>query len=324
MIIMNKNKIIVILGQTSTGKSDLAVEIAKQVNGEILSADSRQVYKGLDLGTGKITKREMKGIPHYLLDLVSPKSVYTVNQFQKQAFKKISEISKKGKVPIICGGTGFYLDSILNETIFPNVPPNKKLREQLEKETTENLLSSLTKLDPIRAQNIDAKNRVRLIRAIEIAQALGQVPSLKTNQNQPDTLSAPAESVSGAEPSRFQVLKIGLTLPPEVLRARIKTRLLARIKKGMIGEIENLHKNGLSWKRMENLGLEYRYVAKYLQGQLNKKEMLEKLEIEIWHFAKRQKTWFKRDKNTIWIDPTKNSEKIRMIKEIKKFLLKKD
>lgn len=304
---MNKKvRVIVILGQTSTGKSDLAVEIARQINGEILSADSRQVYKGMDLGTGKITKREMKGIPHHLLNIVSPKKVYTVNQFQKQALKKITEISKKGKVPIICGGTGFYIDSILNETAFPNVPPNKELRQELEIETTESLLNLLIKLDPIRAQNIDTNNRVRLIRAIEITQVLGQVPSLNNSSN------------------KFQVLKIGLILPAEILRARIKTRLITRIKKGMIKEIENLHSNGLSWKRMENLGLEYRYVAQYLQGKLNKNDMIERLEIEIWHFAKRQKTWFKRDGDTIWIDPTKNSDKLKALEQIKKFLIKKD
>ena len=125
------NKIIVILGQTSTGKSDFAVEIAKLINGEIISADSRQVYKGMDLGTGKITKKEMKNVTHHLLDIISPSKVFSVNDFQKKANKKIEEIIKKGKVPIICGGTGFYIDAVVNGTIFPNVPPNKKLREEL-------------------------------------------------------------------------------------------------------------------------------------------------------------------------------------------------
>jgi tRNA dimethylallyltransferase len=325
---MEKHKIIVILGQTSTGKSDFAVEVAKEVGGEIISADSRQVYRGMDLGTGKITKKEMRGVPHYLLDIASPKRIFSVSDFQKQAQKKIKEIEKRparpplsgaggGKIPIICGGTGFYIDSITNGTIFPEVPPNKKLREQLSKKSAEQLFKILKKLDGERAKNIDKNNGVRLIRAIEIAKALGKVPVLKLNKTSMDTNSAMAEFVSMP---RFKILKIGLTLPPEILKERIRTRLLARIKKGMIKEVDNLHKNGVSWKRMNVLGLEYRYVSLYLQGKMNKEEMIEKLNTEIWHFAKRQKTWFKRDPNIIWIDPRKKSEKARIFREIKKFI----
>ncbi|MFA6392865.1 MAG: tRNA (adenosine(37)-N6)-dimethylallyltransferase MiaA [Candidatus Paceibacterota bacterium] len=322
------DKIIVVLGQTSTGKSDLAVEIAKKINGEIISADSRQVYKGMNLGTGKITKKEMRGIPHHLLDIYSPSKVFTVNEFQKMAFKKIEEIISRGKVPIICGGTGFYIDAIVNGTVFPNVPPNKKLREELSKKSAGELLKILIKLDKNRVKNIDTNNPVRLIRAIEIATAIGKVPPLghKPRLGPKDTNSAMAEFVSS---NKFEVLKIGLTLPPEILKERIKTRLLARMKKGMIKEVENLHKSGVSWKRLNALGLEYRYVALYLQKIKNlpslrlrqaKNEMIEKLYTEIWHFAKRQKTWFKRDPNTLWIDPRKNTEKTKALREIKKFL----
>jgi tRNA dimethylallyltransferase len=297
-----KPKIIVVLGQTTTGKSDFAVEIAKQIGGEIISADSRQVYKGMDLGTGKITKKEMREVPHHLLDVISPSKIFYVSDFQKRAFIKIEEIIRKNKTPIICGGTGFYIDAVINGTIFPEVPPNKKLRSILDKKTTEQLFEVLKKLDNNRAQNIDKNNKVRLIRAIEIAKALGKVPSLSANKN------------------KFDVLKIGLTLPQEILKERIRTRLLSRIKKGMIKEVENLHKNGVSWKRMNALGLEYRYVALYLQNKMTKEEMIKKLNTEIWHFAKRQKTWFKRDINIIWIDPRKNSEKSKVQKEIIKFL----
>jgi tRNA dimethylallyltransferase len=142
---MRNMKIIVILGQTSTGKSDFAVEVAKKIDGEIISADSRQVYKGMDLGTGKITKKEMQNVPHYLLDVISPSKVFTVNDFQKIAFKKIEEIINREKTPIICGGTGFYIDSIINGTIFPNVKPDKNLRMVLEKKTTEKLFEILKK-----------------------------------------------------------------------------------------------------------------------------------------------------------------------------------
>lgn len=297
------NKIIVILGQTSTGKSDFAVEIAKQINGEIISADSRQVYKGMDLGTGKITKKEMCGVPHHLLDVTSPSKVFSVSDFQKLATKKIKEIIKKDKVPIICGGTGFYIDTIISGNILPEVPPNKKLRDELEKKSTEQLLDILIKLDFERAKNIDIKNRVRLIRAIEICKTLGKVP--------------PRQGLGGRS---FDFLKIGLTLPPEILKERINTRLLKRIKKGMIKEVDNLHKEGVFWKRMEALGLEYRYTSLHLQGKLSKEEMIEKINTETWHYAKRQKTWFKRDQSIIWIDPTKNKDKNLVFKEVKKFL----
>lgn len=296
----NRPKIIVILGQTSTGKSDFAVQIAKKVKGEIISADSRQVYKGMDLGTGKITKYEMQGIPHHLLDVANPKKVFSVSGYKKLADNKIKEILKRGKVPILCGGTGFYIDAVVNGTILPEVAPNAKLRAMLAKKSVVELFKMLKKLDPSRAKNIDSKNPVRLIRAIEIAKALGKVPKVK----------------SGTE---YDALKIGLTLPDEVLKKRIYARLLARIKKGMLKEIENLHKSGVSWKRMNELGLEYRYGAMYLQGKITKKEMIEKLNTESWQYAKRQKTWFKRDKDTVWIDPRKNKEKLEIFRTVKQF-----
>jgi tRNA dimethylallyltransferase len=299
---MNKSKLIVILGQTSTGKSDFAVEIANKIGGEIISADSRQVYKGMNLGTGKITKGEMQKVPHHLLDVISPSKIFYVSDFQKLVNKKIEEIIRKNKTPIICGGTGFYIDTIINGTVFPEVSPNKKLRSILDKKTTEQLFEMLKKLDSNRAKRIDKNNKVRLVRAIEIAKALGKVPILSENKN------------------KFDVLKIGLTLPPEILKEGIRIRLLFRIKKGMIREVEKLHENGLSWKRMDNLGLEYRYVALYLQKKMEKEEMIKKLNTEIWHFAKRQKTWFKRDLNIIWIDPRKKSDKLKAQKEIKEFL----
>lgn len=307
------NKIIVILGQTATGKSDFAVEVAKQFGGEIISADSRQVYKGMDLGTGKITKKEMRGVPHHLLDVVSPRNkTFSVHDFQKLALKKIDEIIKKGKVPIICGGTGFYIDAIVNGNIFPEVPPNEKLRKKLYSKSAIALFEYLKKIDPRRAKDIDQKNKVRLIRAIEIAKAIGKVPCL-TGQN------------------NFEVLRIGLAFPPEILKERIYTRLLARINLGMIKEIENLHtKAKVSWKKLESFGLEYRQVALYLQSNEYKKrnaltpslasDWVKKLNSQIWHFAKRQNTWFKRDPNTIWINPSKKTDRAKALKAINKFL----
>jgi tRNA dimethylallyltransferase len=296
-----KPKIIVVLGQTATGKSDFAVQVAKEIKGEIISADSRQVYKGLDIGTGKINKKDMQKIPYYLLDVALPRKTFSVSMFKKLADKKSREIFKKGKVPIIVGGTGFYIDAVVDGIVLPEVEPNKKLRATLEKKSAQQLFSMLKKLDPVRAKTIDQSNPVRLIRAIEIASALGSVPKVKIEQ-------------------KYDVLKIGLALPDEVLKVNIQTRLAARMKKGMLKEIQKLHTDGLSWKRLEALGLEYRYGALHLQGKITKQEMIEKLNTEICHYAKRQKTWFKRDKDIIWIDPREIHEKAKAMKKVKEFL----
>ncbi len=282
---MQKKKVIVVLGQTATGKSDLAVKIAKKFNGEVISADSRQVYKGLDIGTGKITKREMRGVPHHLLDVANPKTKFTVAEYQKLTIYAMAEMVERGKVPILCGGTGFYIDAITRGTIFPEVPPNLKLRKILEKKNIKELFIILKKLDKTRAKNIDAKNKVRLIRAIEIVKALGRVPK-----------------ITEVKPM-YDFIKIGLHLPENKLRERIKARLQKRIKVGMLNEAKKLHEQGLSWKRMEELGLEYRFMALYLQKKITKEVMLEKLNSEIYKYAKRQMTWFKRDKEIKWFLP---------------------
>ncbi len=290
---MQKPKVIVILGETATGKSDLAVKIALRLRsgqaqgGEVISADSRQVYKNLDIGTGKITKREMLGVPHHLLDVANPKKVFTVAEYKKLAETKIKEIIARGKIPIICGGTGFYIDAITKGIVFPEVPPNLKLRKTLEKKPTQELFKILKQLDKTRAKNIDAKNKVRLVRAIEIAKTLGKVPAI-------------AQTVP-----EYEFIKIGLFLPEKLLKEKISKRLLSRIKKGMLTEVKKLHKAGLSWKRMEELGLEYRFMALYLQNKITKQKMVEKLNSEIYRYAKRQMTWFKRDKEIKWFDASK-------------------
>lgn len=296
-------KVIVICGQTSTGKSDFAVQLAKKISGEIISADSRQVYIGLDLGTGKITKNEMQGVPHHLLDVIKPNKVFNVSDYKKLADKKIKQIIKNKNVPIICGGTGFYIDAIINDSVLPEVAPNKKLRKELENKTASELFNILKKLDPTRAQNIDNNNPVRLIRAIEIASAIGAVPIVKQDL------------------TTYKVMKIGLTLPDEILKERIHKRILKRIKQGMVKEVQALHANGLSWARMDDLGLEYRYISQYLQGRMTKSEMIDKLDTETWHYAKRQKTWFKRDKNTIWINPQNRKEVLEVYVKVEKFLI---
>ena len=277
-----KSKIIVIVGPTASGKSDLSVKIAKEKNGEIISADSRQVYKGLDIGSGKITKREMRGVPHFLLDIANPKKVFTVADFKRLGQKAIDDILSRGKVPVIVGGTGFYIDALVFDMDIPEVPPNKILREKLEKKTIEELFSKLEKLDSERASEIDSQNKVRLVRALEIVDALGKIP--KANKTE-----------------KYDAEWIGIDWSNEVLKERIHTRLLKRIKSGMIKEVENLHAKGLSYKRMESLGLEYRYMARFLKKEITREQMISELETKIWQYAKRQRMWFKRNKDVKWI-----------------------
>ena len=311
-------KLITILGPTSSGKSELAIKLAKRFNGEIVSADSRQVYKGMDIGTGKVTpdtknssnfstgqvKKKYifihQGIPHYCIDVASPKRRFTVTQYRKLAIKAINKIHKKGKVPILCGGTGFYIQAVVDGIIIPQVKPDWKLRKKLEKKTAEWLFKKIKKLDPKRAKTIEKKNKRRLIRALEIIiKTKKPVPLLKKH------------------PLPYPVLLIGIKRPFEELKKLIKKRLLKRLRQGMILEVKQLKKSGVSWKRLEEFGLEYRYLSRYLQGKLNFKEMIERLQKESEHFAKRQITWFKRDERIKWVKNYNIAEKL-----IKNFLNK--
>ena len=299
-----KPKIYVIVGPTASGKTTYSIKLAKKVGGEVISADSRQVYRGLNIGTGKVTKKEMAGIPHHLLDVADPKKVFTVADFQKLATKKIEEIIKRGQTPIIVGGTGFYIQAIVDNLVLPEVAPNKKLRANLEAKPPSQLLAILKKLDPIRAQTIDSKNPRRLIRAIEIAKKLGRVPTLNFER---DRFSC-NEMGSREKLREYHFEIIGLKVSQEELNKKIHDRLLARLKHGMIAEVKKLHQNGLSWKRMEELGLEYRYLARFLQNNPpvggTKTEMIEQLEKAIINYSKRQMTWFKRDERIAWLTST--------------------
>lgn len=269
-------KVYVILGQTATGKSNLAVKLAKKINGEIISADSRQVYKNLDIGTGKITKKEMRGTPHHLIDVAEPKKVFTVSEYQKSAIYAMADIIKRGKTPIICGGTGFYIDAITKGTVFPEVPPDFKLRKYLTLLDGRQLMLILKKLDPARAKNIKDKNeqnnKVRLIRAIEIAKTLGGIPKMR-------------ERV----PS-YKFIKIGLYLSPEKLKKKVEKRVKKMFKDGLLDEIKKLKKKGVSKKRLQEFGFEYDDPTE---------EKVIKMTIK---YAKRQMTWFKRDKDIKWFD----------------------
>jgi len=297
---MPTKKLITILGPTASGKSALAVKLARKFKGEVISADSRQIYKGMDIGTGKITKKEMEGIPHYLLDVVSPKKRFNVIQYRDLALKSIDKIFQRKKIPILCGGTGFYIQSIIDGIIIPEVKPDWKLRKKLEKKSIKELFGMLKKLDSKRAKNIDKNNPRRLIRAIEIV--------LKTKKPVPDFQK---------NPPVYPVLILGVKKEKEELKKLIEKRLLKRLEQGMIEEVKKLKKSGVSWKKLEEFGLEYRYIGQYLQGKLKYEEMVQLLQKAIEHFAKRQMTWFKRDKRIKWVKSYQQAEKL-----VKKFLYK--
>lgn len=291
---VQRPKVIAVVGPTASGKSSLGIFLAQKLGGEIISADSRQVYRGLDIGTGKVTKKEMAGIPHHLLSVASPKKVFTVDDFVKLGEIACSQILKNEKTPIIVGGTGLYIDALLGRVSIPSVPPNQKLRAQLEKKTPAQLLRMLQKLDPTRAETIEQKNPRRLVRAIEIAKAIGKTPPKKAEE-------------------KYEVLWIGINPPEKKLRKNIHARLLARMRAGMVREAKQLHKQGLSYKRMEAFGLEYRSLAQLLQKKQAEKEMISELERAIQKYAKRQMRWFKRNPDTHWI--RNRTEALRLAKE---------
>lgn len=286
-----KQKIITLIGPTASGKSDLAVYLAKKLSGEVISADSRQVYKTLDIGTAKINKQQMKGISHHLLDVASPKTIFTAADFRKHGEKALEEIIQNGNIPIVCGGTGFYVHLLLNKIEIPEIEPNWALRKKLEKKTNEELFQMLKKIAPKRAKNIDSKNPRRLIRAIEIATF---VTSDVTNINIPK--------------SDFDILWIGIKPNETALQNRIEKRVGQMFQNGLLEEIKKLRKNKLTWKRIGELGFEYKYPALYLRKKINKEEMVQKMILKNNQYAKRQMTWFKKyAPKTHWLKTKKEA-----------------
>lgn len=292
-----KQKLVVILGPTASGKSGFGIKLAKKFKGEIISADSRQVYKGMDLGSGKVTKKEQKIVPHFLLDVSSPKKQFTVTQFKKMAEGAIKKITRKNKLPFIVGGTAFYIYALTDDLQVPEVKPNSKLRKSLEIKSVQELFIILKNLDPQRARHIDKNNPRRLIRAIEI-----NIQTGKSVPVSPDKKTLP-----------YDLLFIGLNQPQKKLYQLIDDRVDQRIKQGMTKEVKSLNKSGLSFKRLESFGLEYKYISLFLQGRLSKTEMIDQLKSAIHKFSKRQMTWFKKDTRINWI--TSQSEAERLVKD---------
>ena len=293
-----KDKIIVVLGSTASGKSDLAVDIAKKIDGEIISADSRQVYKGLNIGSGKITEREMKGVKHYLLDVISPKKVFTAIDFKNLAEQAIDEIIKKGKIPIVCGGTGFYIQTLLDNNQIPKIEPDWDLRKKLEKKSVEELFKMLKKLNPMRAENIDAKNKRRLIRAIEIIK-----------------LGTSDVHISTSDVDRFDILWLGIKKPIPELEKNISKRANKMIKNELEKEVKTLIKK-YGWTKVLKNTIGYQ--------EFLDKNPIEQIKLHSLQYAKRQITWFKKyAPKTHWLAPSnvegiENKRKIMAL--INKFL----
>jgi len=296
---IKKQKILIIVGPTASGKTTLSIEIAKRFNGEVISADSRQVYRGLDIGTGKVTTREMQGIPHHLLDVASPKRVFTADDFVTRAHRTIADITARGKLPIIAGGTGFYIDALVGRITLPDVPPDPALRKKLADKSAAQLFALLQQKDPARATTMDTpserNNKLRLIRALEIASANRKVAQVRLVQLHKSDLC-----------STYDVLWIGINPSLKVLEQNITVRLSQRLKAGMVAEARALHAAGLSYKRMQELGLEYRSLARYLQGKISHTEMEAELNRDIRRYAKKQLAYWKRNADIHWITPAQS------------------
>ena len=276
-------RMIAVVGTNASGKSGLGVLLAQRFGGEVISADSRQVYTGLDLGSGKLTPQEMGGVPHHLIDVCEPGVFFSMADFQRLAYAAAEDILARGKVPFLVGGTGLYIDAVADGYVLSDIQPDLAYRSTLEALPTEALVQRLDGALP--GHGIDPANRNRVMRALE-------------KLHDGDT-AAPRKQ------PRYQVLKLGLTWPREVLCRRIDERLAARVADGLIDEVAGLLQRGVSPDFLRRLGLEYRYVSEYLLGQYPAQEvMLAELALAIKRFAKRQMTWFRRDAGIQWLDVT--------------------
>ena len=289
-----KQKVIVICGPTASGKTALSIELAKKINGEIVSADSMQIYKDMDIGTAKPTKEEMEGIQHYLLDFVSPEERYSVAQFKQDAKKAIKEIINKGKTPIIVGGTGLYVDSLIYEIEYNDIKLDEEYRKSLEKIVEEKGLDELYKkaveIDPIAMEKISKNDKKRIMRVLEIYHSTGRT---KTEQ----------EKESRKNPVEYDYRVYAINWDREILYQRINKRVDIMIEQGLIEEVkEILNKYDKFPTAMQGLG--YKEVVDYLNGIYTKEEMIEKIKLETRRYAKRQLTWFRKNKQTIWLDGT--------------------
>lgn len=283
--------LLVILGPTASGKTGLAVELARRIGGEIISADSRQVYRGMDLGTGKDLSEYGRGgatVPYHLIDILDPSEEFSIFVYQKLFYRAFQEIIERGKVPLLVGGSGLYLEAVIRGYQLTAVPVQQGLRDELAGEEMECLRRRFLALHPRVHNTTDLRDRERLIRAIEIA----EFTHGHQRKNEFRILLSP--------------LVVGIRCERETLRRRITDRLKARLTSGMIEEVSDLHEKGLAWERIDSFGLEYRYIGLHLRGDISREELFRMLNTRIHQFAKRQETWFRRmERNGVrihWIE----------------------
>ena len=301
----NKAKVIVICGPTASGKTALSIEVAKKINGEIISSDSMQIYKDMNIGTAKPTKEEMEGIKHYLIDYVLPTERYSVAEYKKDAKKAIKEVIEKGKTPIIVGGTGLYVDSLIYEIEYPEIKFDEEYRKKLEKEVEEEGLEKLyekaKKIDPIAIEKISKTDKKRILRVLEIYHATGKT---KTEQ----------EIISRQKEPEYDYKVYGLLWDRQKLYDRINLRVDIMIEQGLIEEVKTILKKYSEFPTaMQGLG--YKEVVQYLNKEITKEEMIEKIKQETRRYAKRQMTWFRKNKQTIWLNAEDKQNNINIISE---------
>ena len=273
-------KLIVIEGTNASGKSALGVELASRFGGEIVSADSRQVFERLDLGSGKITPEEMRGVPHHLLNVRKPGEFFSMADFQRLSYEAIDGIIARGNVPFLVGGTGLYVDAVADGYVLSEKATDLDLRAELETYDTPALYEMLKEKLP--DTDVDPKNRHRVMRLLEKLAAGDVAP--------------------GSKSPRYSLLKLGVTWPREILKQRIDERLERRLQQGMVDEVKSMLDDGVSEEFLVKLGLEYKYLTWYLTGKIGYEQMVEELGNAIKRFAKRQMTWFRRDPRIIWLD----------------------
>jgi tRNA dimethylallyltransferase len=280
-------KLVVLLGPTASGKSGLGITLAQRFNGEIISADSRQVYRGLDIGTAKVTPAEQALVPHHVLDVADLREIYTVAQFQRDAIAAINNILKRNHQPFLVGGSPHYIQAVVDNLDIPHIEPQPEIRAQLEKRPLPELLEQLEELDPRSAAAIDHNNPRRVIRALEVCLISGKPFSQQRKMSEP----------------LYQSLLLGIEWPREVLYRRIDERVDERMQQGMVQEVQRLLDEGISRQRLEALGLEYRYITRWLMGAFeNEDEMVQRLKYAIHDFTRRQLTWFRKEKRIVWIN----------------------
>lgn len=274
-------KVVAVVGTNASGKSALGIELAKKYGAEIISADSRQVFRGLDLGSGKVTAQEMQGIRHHLIDVREPGEFFSMADFQRMSYAAIDDILARGKLPMIVGGTGLYVDSVLDGYLLSDTEPDLAYRAELETYTTPQLYDMLLALVP--GVQVERNNRNRVMRMLERLHD--------------------GDTATPGKQARYASLRLGVSWPRDVLRARIDERLERRLEEGMIEEVQGLLERGVSREFLLGLGLEYRFITQYLTGEIpDREQMLAGLAQAIKKFAKRQMTWFRRNPDIVWLD----------------------